>query len=328
MKIVITDYKDVLERDLEYEKDILLKGLKDVEIVVYEYNGDQNEFLAVIKDADAILTAFLDINKNVISACKNLKCISINAVGYDCVDLNEATKRNIAVCPIGEYCTQEVAEHTMSLILALNRGIKHYINDIDEKKIWRYQSINNLQRIEGQTLAILGFGKIGKAVAKRAIAFGMKVIAVDPYVMESDAEALNVKLVDAEYVWENADIISNHMNQNSTNTNFFTINEFRKMKRAPIFINAGRGSSVNEGDLLIALEEGLIRGAGLDVLSEENPDLQGNKLLGRENVIITPHAAFYSETSMKELQRISCENIVYYLNGQKEKVSRIVNEIN
>lgn len=327
MKVVITDYKDVLERNLEYEKNILLEGLKDVEIVIYEYNGDQNEFLEVVKDADAILTAFLDINKNVISKCKNLKCISINAVGYDCVDLNEATKNNIAVCPIGEYCTQEVAEHTMSLILSLSRGIKHYINDIDKKKIWKYQSINNLQRIEGQTLAIFGFGKIGRAVAKRALAFGMKVVAVDPYVKEEDIKNLNVTLVDCEYALKNADIISNHMNQNSSNNNFFTINEFRKMKKKPIFINAGRGSSVNEDDLLHAINENLLRGVGLDVLAEENPDLEKNKLVGKENVIITPHAAFYSETSMRELQRISCENIVYYLKGEKKKVNRIINDI-
>ncbi|OOM77533.1 glycerate dehydrogenase [Clostridium puniceum] len=324
MKIVITDYKDVLERNLEYEKNILSEGLKDVEIVIYEYNSDQNEFLEVIKDGDAILTAFLDINKTVINRCKNLKCISINAVGYDCVDLEEAAKKNIAVCHMGEYCTQEVAEHTMSLILSLSRGIKHYINDIDKKGIWKYQSINNLQRIEGQTLGIFGFGKIGKAVAKRALAFGMQVVAVDPYVKTEEAKALNVRLVDSEYVWKNADIVSNHMNQNSTNNNFFTINEFNKMKKSPIFINTGRGSSFNEKDLLIALEKNLIRGAGLDVLAEENPNLEKNKLVGRENVIITPHAAFYSETSMRELQRISCENIVYYLKGEKEKVNRII----
>ncbi|EKQ58088.1 MULTISPECIES: NAD(P)-dependent oxidoreductase [unclassified Clostridium] len=327
MKIVITDYKDVLGRDLEYEKSILSKGLKDAEIVIYEYNGNQNEFLEVIEGADAILTAFLDINKTVINACKNLKCISINAVGYDCVDLEEATKRNIAVCPIGEYCTQEVADHTMSLILTLSRGIKHYINDIDKKKIWKYHSISNLQRIEGQTLGIFGFGKIGRAVAKRALAFGMKVVAVDPYAKAEDAKMLGVTLVEPEYIWENADIISNHMNQNGSNNNFFTINEFRKMEKKPIFINAGRGSSVNEDDLLQAIDEELLRGAGLDVLEEENPDLENNKLVGRENVIITPHAAFYSETSMRELQRISCENIVYYLNGEKVKVNRIVNEI-
>lgn len=325
MKIAICDYKNVLDRKLEYEKQILLNGIKNAQVIIYEYSGNKKEFIEVIKDADAILTAFLDINEEIINRTEKLKCISINAVGYNRVDIEAASKKNIGVCAIGEYCTQEVAEHTLSLILALNRGLKHYIDDIDQKNIWKYQSISGLERIEGQVLGIFGFGKIGKAVAKRALAFGMKVVAVDPYVNKDEAEKLGVEIVDSDYIWENADVISNHMNQNSGNDNFFTIKEFQKMKKKPVFINVGRGSSVNEDDLLKALENNLIRGAGLDVLSEENPNLKKNKLIGKENVIITPHAAFYSETSMKELQRISCENIVNYLNDEKEKVNIIVN---
>ena len=325
MKIVICDYKNVLDRKLEYEKQILLNGIKNAQIIIYEYSGKKEEFIEVIKDADAILTAFLDINEEIINLAEKLKCISINATGYNRVDLDVASKKNIGVCAIGEYCTQEVADHTLALILALNRGVKHYINDIDEKNIWKYHSISGLPRIEGQVLGIFGFGKIGKAVAKRAVAFGMKVVAVDPYANKDEAEKLGVEIVDADYIWQNADIISNHMNQNSGNDNFFTIKEFEKIKKNPIFINVGRGSSVNENDLLKALENNLIRGAGLDVLSEESPNLKKNKLVGKENVIITPHAAFYSETSIKELQRISCENIVHYLNDEKEKVNIIVN---
>ena len=127
MKVVICDYKDVLDRELEYEKDIIKNGIKDADISVYEYKGDNEEFIKEIEDADAILTAFLDIDKDVINKCKNLKCISINAVGYDTVDLEAARKNNVTVCAIEEYCTQEVAEHTLALILSLNRGIKHYI---------------------------------------------------------------------------------------------------------------------------------------------------------------------------------------------------------
>lgn len=133
-----------------------------------------------------------------------------------------------------------------------------------------------------------------------------------------------MKIVDSNYINENADIISNHMNQNNSNNNFFNLEEFKKMKKNPIFINVGRGSCVNEKDLLIALERNYIRGAGLDVLEAENPDIKNNKLVKRENVIITPHAAFYSETSMRELQRISCENIVNFFNNNMEGIKRIV----
>lgn len=324
MKVVICDYKDVLDRELEYEKDIIKNGIKDADISVYEYKGDNEEFIKEIEDADAILTAFLDIDKDVINKCKNLKCISINAVGYDTVDLEAARKNNVTVCAIEEYCTQEVAEHTLALILSLNRGIKHYINDIDNKNVWKYQSITGLRRLEGQTLGVYGFGRIGRAVAKRAQGFGINVVAVDPYVSQEFADKYGVKIVDSNYINENADIISNHMNQNNSNNNFFNLEEFKKMKKNPIFINVGRGSCVNEKDLLIALERNYIRGAGLDVLEAENPDIKNNKLVKRENVIITPHAAFYSETSMRELQRISCENIVNFFNNNMEGIKRIV----
>ena len=324
MKVVICDYKDVLDRELEYEKDIIKNGIKDVDISVYEYKGDNEEFIKEIEDADAILTAFLDIDKDVINKCKNLKCISINAVGYDTVDLETARKNNVTVCAIEEYCTQEVAEHTLALILSLNRGIKHYINDIDNKNVWKYQSITGLRRLEGQTLGVYGFGRIGRSVAKRAQGFGINVVAVDPYISQEFADKYGVKIVDSNYINENADIISNHMNQNNSNNNFFNLEEFKKMKKNPIFINVGRGSCVNEKDLLIALERNYIRGAGLDVLEAENPDIKNNKLVKRENVIITPHAAFYSETSMRELQRISCENIVNFFNNNMEGIKRIV----
>ncbi|CDM68980.1 D-3-phosphoglycerate dehydrogenase [Clostridium bornimense] len=325
MKIVICDYPDVLIRDLDYEKKLLQDNITDAEIVIYQYKDNKEEFIEVVKDADAILTAFLPIDKEIIDKAKKLKCISINAVGYDTVDVIEASKKKISVLVINEYCTQEVADHTLSLILSLERGIKHYINDIDRKHIWQYQSIDGLRRLEDETLGIFGFGKIGQAVAKRALAFGMKVVVVDPYVDKEKAKSLGVEIVDEEYILEYADIISNHMSQNNENKDYFNRYRFSKMKRSPIFINVGRGGSVNESDLLEALDMGIVRGAGLDVLKEENPNLEINELINRENVIITPHAAFYSEKSMRSLQKISCENIIYYFNGEMNKVSRVVN---
>lgn len=325
MKIVICDYEDVLIRDIDYEKKLISDKLKGAEIIIYPYNGDKNEFWEVIKDADGIITAFLDLNQEVLNKAQRLKCISINAVGYDNVDIGFAKKKGIGVCAISEYCTQEVADHTLALILTLSRGIKHYINDIDNKKIWQYQSITGLRRLEGETLGIFGLGKIGKAVAKRALAFGMKVIAYDPFVEEKIAEEIGVKIKDSEYIFENADIISNHMSQGNNNQEFFNIEKFKRMKKTPLFINVARGMSVNEEDLIEALDNGYISGAGLDVLKNENPNLGQNKLLKRENVIITPHSAFYSDTSMKELQRISCKNLTNYLNGKLEKVNRIIN---
>lgn len=331
MKVVISDYPSVMGRPLEYEKHILEEGLKDCEVVVHLYKN-QDEFIDVIKDADALLTAFLPINQKVLAHAKKLKCIGYNSTGYDSTDYEEATKRNIAIIPIAEYCTQEVAEHTMALILALTRNIKHYIKDIDERKVWKYYSGGLLRSLHDQTLGIVGFGKIGKAVAIRAAAFGMHIKVYDERVTKE--MLVNLKVADGqidrvsiEELYETSDVITNHMNLTNQNQHFFNKEAFKKMKRQPIFINVSRGGCVDEEALVWALDEGKILAAGIDVLEAENPDLEKCKLRQRENVIITPHAAFYSAASIKALQTISCENVVHYLNKEYDKVRRIVNPI-
>lgn len=326
MKVVITDYPDVLGRDLPYETGILQNGLPGAEIRVYPYDGEKRaELYETISDADAILTAFLPLDKEALDRAPRLKCVAFNATGYDFIDYEEACRRNIAIIPIGEYCTWEVADHTLALILALSRGLKHYIGEIDVRRRWQYYSITGLRRLDGCTLGIFGFGKIGRAVAARAKGFGLNILACDPRLTSEEAQTLGVAPATAEEIWERADIVSNHMNQTERNRRLFCMETFRKMRKKPIFINCGRGGSVAQEDLVRALDEGLVSGAGLDVLEEEAPDLARCGLTNRENVIITPHAAFYSETSLRELQRISCENLVYYLNGDYDKVFKIVN---
>lgn len=329
MRILISDYAEELNRQLEYEKNLLIEGFKregitDVEVCLYKYK-DEEDFLREIKDFDVLLTAFVPVNKRVLEAATKLKCISVNATGYGNVDVDEATKRNIAVCNVREYCTKEVAEHTMALMLSMLRMLKHYGKEI-EKGVWNYGSAPEIERISGKTLAIFGFGRIGQAVAKRAKAFDMNVIAVDPFLPKEIAYNLGVTLVSKEEALKNADIISNHMNQTAENRSYFSSEEFKSMAKKPYFLNVGRGECVDEAALIEALDKGFIKGAALDVLKDENPDLEKCALTKFENVYLTPHAAFYSQTSIKELQRISCENIIYYMTGKYDKVFAIVNK--
>ncbi|BCN31369.1 C-terminal binding protein [Anaeromicropila herbilytica] len=314
MNILISDYEDVLDRDLEYEKQLLLEHLPEAHIEVYSYINEE-EFLEKIKDVDVLSTAFLPLNKKVLQSAKRLKCISVNATGYGNIDIQEARNLKIEVRTVKEYCTTEVAEHTMALLLSLVRNIKHYSNEIDRENIWKYQSVVNMKRLAGQTLAIFGFGRIGQAVTKKARAFDLKIIAVDPFTSKEIADELGVTLVDKEYALEHADIITNHMNQTLENKQYFSKEEFLKMKKQPLFINVGRGECVNEQDLLWALEKKHISGAALDVLKEENPELIDHPLTRRDNVILTPHAAFYSEQSMIDLQTRTCENIIDSVKG-------------
>lgn len=328
MKIVITDYKNSMMPTHDYEMSILKKGFPDAEIVIYEYVDERrNEFLDVISDADAILTAFVKIDEEAIKSAKMLKCISINATGFDNVDLQAATKYSVGVFPVGEYCTKDVAEHTIALMLALNKNLKTYSNDIEKNFIWKYDSPEAPMRIENQVLGIFGLGKIGKYVAKLAKGLGMKVIATDINVSDEDMIALGVEPVSPDTIYSTADVITNHMNLDNSNSQYFTKNEFSKMNKKPIFLNLGRGISINEKDLADVLDSGLIRAAAMDVLFDETPKLENHILSNRNNVIITPHAAFYSKDSMEDLQRISCENIVNYLTGNKNKVFKMVNEV-
>lgn len=324
-KILISDYPEELKRDLEWEKKTLTDALgNDYEIEVYAYQS-QEAFLEKMREVEILLTAFLPITTDIIANAANLKLIVVNATGYGTIDLQAVNAKNIAVCPIKEYCTQEVAEHTMALMLCLQRGIRAYEHAIEQKKSWNYLDVKGLQRIEGQTLAIFGFGRIGQAVAKRAQAFGMKILAVDPYLPREAAQEAGALLVEKEEALAQADVITNHMNQTAENGHYFSRKEFEQMRKHPVFLNAGRGSCVDETALVEALDKGWIRAAGLDVLREENPDIANHPLAHRENVVLTPHAAFYSDTSMRELQRISCENLIHFCKKEYDSVNWIAN---
>lgn len=312
----------------DYEKQILKEGLgEDCEIEVYEYTDEKrDEFYEVISDADALLTGFIKMDAKAMDHAPNLKVISINATGYDKVDLEASNNRHIGVCPVGEYCTIDVAEHTIGVMLALVKNIKIYANSLERDKYWDYQIIDPNKRVKNLVLGIFGLGKIGSAVAVRAKLLGMDVIAYDPFISPTYAENLDVRLVEEpEDIYGLADVISNHMNLNKTNHDFFDLNVFSSMKKHPYFINTARGGSVVETDLITALDGGLIKGAALDVLRDEHPEhLDNNPFLGRDNVIVTPHTAFYSVTSIEDLQRVSTKNIVNYLNGHTHKVFKLV----
>lgn len=327
MKILISDYPESMMPTHDLEKEVLKKGLgNEIEIEVYPYHdAKRDEFYDRLKDAAALLTAFIKIDKEAFEHAPNLKIISLNSTGYDVVDLQEATNRGIGVSPVGEYCTQDVAEGTLAFMFALNKGLKHYIKDIDELARWDFASFDPTPRMEKQTVGIFGFGKIGRCVAKKVKSLCQRVIAYDPYVDKSLAHELDVELVSAEEIYKEADIICNHMNLNNTNVHFFGNRAFELMEKQPIFINMGRGLSVDEDALVEALNTGKIRSAGLDILTNETPDLKNHPLAHRENVIITPHASFYSTTSLESLQELSCKNIVYYLKGEKAKVFKLVN---
>ena len=266
----------------------------------------------------------MPIDAEILDALDICQAIAVPAVGWNWIDAPTAWKKGIAVMANGPYCTQEVADHTLALLLALNRRLMDYHRGVQADGLWKWDAFPDIRRLEGQTLGILGFGAIGRAVARRAQAFGIRVVAHDPFVPESLAREMDVELLDAPELLARADVVSNHMNLNETNRGFFNRETFALMRRKPLLINVGRGETVIEADLARALDEGVVSGAGLDVLAQEEPELEGHPLRGRPNVILTPHMAFYSDTALFDCLWIACQNLTYYLNGEHDKVNRFV----
>lgn len=311
------------EQDIHVEKAFLQQGLPGVE-VVFRVCETTDDVKAAAADADALLISFAVIDENVLNAAPHLRCIAVSATGYGNVDVAAATAHGVAVCPIGEYCTDEVADHTLALMLALLRNLKHYTRQIEQDAVWAFDSAV-CRRLKNLTLSVFGFGRIGRAVAKRAQAFGIRVLAVDPYVPPEVFASTSVTPADIDTALRKADIITNHMNQTSGNDGFFNLGAFRKCTRKPLFLNIARGASVNEDDLCTALDEGLLSGAGLDVLRDENPDLRNCPLVGRDNVLLTPHAAFYSQESLADLRHIPCSNLIHFFHGDYDRIQNLVN---
>lgn len=327
MKILISDYKESMMPDHDLEFQILKEGLgSETEIEVFEYTDKKREeFLEKLSDVDALLTAFIPIDREAFKRAKKLKVISLNSTGYDGVDIEEANKKGIGVCPVGEYCTEDVSEGATAFVFALVKGLRHFQKDIELNHNWDYSSLPAVPRVKNQTIGITGLGKIGKCTAKKLLPLSKKIIAWDPNIDVKGATDIGVEMVELSYLLNHSDIIINHMNLNETNIDFFNKDTFNQMHRHPIFINMSRGQHVVQEDLVAALETNQIKGAGLDVLDSEHPDLSNHPLLNRRNVIVTPHSSFYSLDSIRELEKISSENIVYFLTGQKEKVFKLVN---
>ncbi len=329
MKILISDYPDSMMPTHDLEIETLKSHLgDDIEVEVYAYSDDaREEFYEHLCDADALLTAFVQIDKEAFEHAPNLKVIAINATGFDNVDMDEATKRGVGVCPVGEYCTWDVSESAIAYMFALNKHFKFYIGQIEDDHRWDYAAAAEVPRLEDQTLGIFGFGKIGTCTAGKAKGLVKRIIANDPFIDQELFAEHGVERAEVDEILENADIIVNHMNLNETNHGFFNAEKFAKMERRPILINLGRGLCVDEPALIEALDSGQIRAFGADVLYDETPDLANHPLVGRDNVIITPHSAFYSSSSLRDLMVMPCNNIGHFLKGEKDKLFKLVNDV-
>src|SRR5271169_3706862 len=274
-----------------------------------------DDILAVARDADAVMVTYAKLPGELLRQFKNCKAIGRFGLGVDNIDLPAAKELGIAVNYVPDYCLREVSDHAMALLLALARKVP-FSNKLVQSGRWEVPPIVPLRRLEGQVLGLIGFGNIPRALAPKAKAFGLEVITYDPYVVTDALAATGVESVSFDDLLARSDFISMHAPLQPATRGLMNAKAFAKMKKGAFLINTARGPLIDEPALIAALDSGHLGGAGLDVVATE-PLAKDSALLGRDNVIISPHTAFYSIEALDELQSKCASDVARVLSGEK-----------
>lgn len=306
-KVVITD-SDYPSHDIEEE----ILSRVGARLVKFQCKTEE-EVIKYCSDADALLNQYAPITRRVIENLQRARVVVRYGVGVDNIDLEAATEKGIFVANV-IYDITDVADHAVGLILSLFRKIPWADRNV-KGGLWDWKSIQPISRLKGKTIGIIGFGRIGRKVAQRLRGFEVKLIAYDPYVPADLFADYGVEKVDFETLIEESDVITIHTALTNETRQMISEEELKSMKREAILINTSRGGVVDEKALYKALKEGWISSAGLDVLERE-PPTRDNPLLKLNNVVITPHMAWYSNESLSEIQRMAAEEIARVLGGE------------
>ena len=273
--------------------------------------------LEVAADADALLVTYGQINADVIAGLNNCKAIGRFGIGTDNIDIGAAAEKGIVVTYAPVYCLDEVSDHAMALLLSVARKIP-YANKLVADGRWEMPAVVPIARLRGNTLGLLGLGNIPQQIVGKAQAFGMNVIAADPYCPDDVFQRLNVAKVGFDDLLARSDYISVHAPLTPETEKMFNMDAFKKMKNTAFLINTARGPLVDTADLAAALDAGEIAGAGLDVLPTE-PPAADDPIVGRDDVVITPHTGFYSEDALLDLQTTVASDVAAVLAGEEPK---------
>jgi len=297
-------------------------NLESFEILNFEENSLKKE----LSEVDAILLRTARLSNDVLSYCKKLKIVSRHGVGYDNVNLEYLNQNDIALGITSTSNAVSVAEHVLTSFLYLSKNIHLSDKLTREGRFNDKSSLPNFFELYQKNIVIFGFGRIGKAVAKRCLGFEANVYVYDPFISKNVIEENNCKVVDKITGLKIADYITIHLPLNSDTKNFIDEQELSIMKKTSIVVNTARGGIINEAPLVNALQNKKILGAGLDVFEKEPPDAN-HPLFNLNNVILSPHNAALTIECRKRMAVESAENITFFLlNNNKLNLNNIVNK--
>ena len=308
MNIVITDGYTLNPGDLSW------KEIESLGEVSYFDRSSPADISTRCRNAEIIITNKTPINRDIIFNSSKLKMIAVTATGYNIIDIAAAKERNVVVCNVPEYGTWSVAQHAFALLLELSNHVGKHSQSVQHgnwvKAIdWCY-SLTPIIELKDKILGVVGLGKIGNQVSRIAQAFGMKI-----QYFRGRPENLNATSVPLERLFETSDFISLHCPLRADNEKFVDKALLSRMKPSAFLINTSRGQLINEADLAEALNNKILAGAALDVLSKE-PPLQTNPLLYAKNIIITPHNAWITSEARQRILVMTVKNILGFLKGE------------
>ena len=311
-KVVYTDniYKD---NEIEYRR--FAEAGYDFSVAS---SHDKETLKKECADADAVMLSFIEMDEELINSLQKCKVIVRCGMGFNNVDIPAATKRGIMVANVQKYCLDEVSDHAVALMLTLIRKTA-YLSRLLREGIWDPAKARPIPRLKDLTLCLYGLGGISSRFATKAKAFGMHVAAYDPFLPAEYFEQMGVeRIAEEDELFRRADVLSVHLPLNKSTAKIINAEKLALMKPTAIFLNLARGGLVDEEALIKALQEGKLGGAGLDVLADEFPSMD-NPLFQMDNVIVSPHIAYYSEGSDVDLRNYAINQVIGALeNGAPE----------
>ena len=308
-KVLITDY---VWPNIEPEKKVIEASGGEV---VVAPDSSEETLIALAKDVDVIMTCFAQVTDKVIESAK--KCVAIGrfGVGVDNISVKKATELGIPVTYVPDYCMEEVSDHVLALLHTWNRKIALFDKSVKGEGWGHLKLSMRIMRLREKVLGIVGFGRIGQMVAEKASAFGMKIIANDPIISKNEMEKLGVESVSLKHLLSISDFVTLHAPLIPQTHDLISTEELNLMKKDSFLINAARGPLIDENALYHALKNGTIGGAGLDVMVDTIPE-KNHPLLQLDNILVTPHIAFFSQESTLELEERAAQEVVRVYKGQ------------
>ena len=304
-----------------------LSFLKENEFKVIEIeNFEIQNLKEQLKDVDGILLRTTKLDKEILEHCDNLKIISRHGVGYDNVDLDFLNENKIALCITSTSNAVSVAEHVLSFFIYLTKKLSLSDSLVKEGNFEKRSKLPNFFELYKKKVLIIGFGRIGKEVAKRCLGFDMEVYVYDPF-LDNEIIIRNQCIpIEKNQGLAIADFITIHLPLNGDTKNFISQTELNLMRKNSILVNTSRGGIVNENDLCIALESKKIQGAGMDVFVSEPPE-SNHPFFKLDNILLTPHNAALTLECRERMSLEASQNIVFFLNNMSElNVENLVNK--